>query len=213
MTVATKNRAAVSGTVLALEAGVAAIRRRHRDVAKDIAVVVASKGKRAIRGYHAPQRWELGNETQAAELLIAAEFLQQGGRRIFTTLLHECVHSANFTREVKDTSRDGQYHNRNFSRLAEEFGLICQADPQIGCQTPDITDETAKLYKVEIAAIEKATKSHRHGEGEMPRKRNKNNKPAYCACEDPPNMVRLSTVMERDGVFHSRCGEPFTFRE
>lgn len=212
MTVATKNRAAVSGIVAALEQGVAAIRKNHKDVAQHIAVVVASKGKRAIRGYHAPQRWELGSNTQAAELLIAAEFLDQPPRRIFTTLLHECVHSANFTKGVNDTSRDGQYHNRQFMSLGTEMGLMCERDPQVGCITPDITDATAKLYKIEIAAIAKATKSYRHGEGEMPKKRNKNFAPAYCECEEY-NMQRMSQIRQRLGVVCIVCGQLFTFRD
>ncbi|WP_219419925.1 hypothetical protein [Pseudonocardia nigra] len=44
------------------------------------------------------------------------------------TLLHEAAHGVATTRGIKDTSRQGRYHNRKFAELAEELGITVALD-------------------------------------------------------------------------------------
>jgi hypothetical protein len=63
-------------------------------------------------GYHAPYRWQIAAEAKAqAELFIVGELLAKDGRKILHTLLHEAAHALAEVRGIKDTSRQGRYHN------------------------------------------------------------------------------------------------------
>jgi hypothetical protein len=218
MATAVKNRAAVSGIVAAAEVVWAAIVKHNPDVAAQVAVVVASKGKKDVYGYHAPSRWSLGNGTKAkpaeqvAEVLIAAEYLNRPARLIFTTLLHEAVHSANFNCGVKDCSGTGnRYHNRRFATKAEEFGLKVEAVADSrGHSTPDITPATAKLYAKEIAAIGRATKTYRHADSTVVKPKNRSLLKGTCDCDDGVESVRFSKARAEKGVVCVECGQLFT---
>jgi hypothetical protein len=202
---ATRNRAAVSGIVLALEEAFAAIQRKYPSVARNITIVVASKGRRDAFGYHAPQRWDLGKSGQVAELLIAAEYLQRKPREIFTTLLHEAVHSAAFALEIQDTSQNGRYHNRRFAQLATGMGLVVEKVPDFrGHNTPDIDADTAKEFSETIRNIGKATKMFRHADIEVRKGPNKNLLKAVCDCEDNQS-IRASRARIEKGIACAEC--------
>lgn len=48
--------------------------------------------------------------------------------RVLGTLLHEAAHGVASTRGIKDTSRQGRYHNRRFAQLATELGIVVAPD-------------------------------------------------------------------------------------
>ncbi len=58
------------------------------------------------------------------ELSISAEYLNRPIENIVATLLHGMVHIYNLMRGIRDTSRNGQYHNSRFKETAEGVGLI-----------------------------------------------------------------------------------------
>jgi len=47
-------------------------------------------------------------------------------RDVLGTLLHEAAHGMAATRQIKDTSRQGRYHNRRFAELAAELGITVE---------------------------------------------------------------------------------------
>jgi hypothetical protein len=49
---------------------------------------------------------------------------EQGAVATFGVLVHEAAHALARTRGIKDTSRGGTYHNRQFGELAAELGLV-----------------------------------------------------------------------------------------
>lgn len=202
------NRAAVSGIVLALEKAWVAIHKKFPNTAKDIAIVVASKGRRDVYGYHAPQRWDMGAKGRAAELLIAAEYLKRPARQTFTTLLHEAVHSSAFTQDISDTSQNGRYHNRRFALIATGMGLVVEQDPKIGHITTDIDSDTYKEFRVVIDGIAKASKHYRHADVEVRKPPNKNLLILRCDCEED-NHIRASRRRRDKGIICSECGTDF----
>jgi hypothetical protein len=52
-----------------------------------------------------------------------ASAFAEGATHTLTTILHEATHALAHARGVKDTSRQGKYHNRRFMELAGELDL------------------------------------------------------------------------------------------
>ncbi len=73
-------------------------------------------------GHYAPGRFR-ANGDPLPEVMIAGETIQRGPVDILTTVLHEAAHATARHRDVKDTSRQGRYHNRKFVQIAEEYHL------------------------------------------------------------------------------------------
>ena len=55
--------------------------------------------------------------------MISGEGLRRTAHDVLGTLLHEAAHALAHARGIKDTSRQGRYHNKHFKTLAEELGL------------------------------------------------------------------------------------------
>ena len=114
---------AISAVVRVLEDIWAMIRARHGQV-PPVVIIIASgtERKQAVWGYHAPGRWVTGNE-QRAEIMISGEGLRREPADVLGVLLHEAAHALAAARGIKDTSRQGRYHNTKYKTLAEELGL------------------------------------------------------------------------------------------
>jgi len=84
---------------------------------------------------------------------------------------HEAAHALADRRGIKDTSRQGRYHNRRFKRLAEELGLHVDHDPTLGWSPISLPDTTAQQYASAIAALDPALTAHRIGEPSRPPRR------------------------------------------
>src|SRR5262245_54596879 len=93
----------------------AEIRARHPDTPPVVVTIGAGSigtppGVLKL-GHFAAGRWQ--HDTQRlAELFIGAEGLQHGPIHVLGTLLHEASHGVAHTRGIKDTSRQGRFHNR-----------------------------------------------------------------------------------------------------
>ena len=114
---------AISAVVRVLEDIWSAIRARHGEVpAWSSSSPPAPNGKQPVWGHHAPGRWHIGTG-QRAEIMISGEGLRRTPRDVLGTLLHEAAHALAAARGIKDTSRQGRYHNTNYKLLAEELGI------------------------------------------------------------------------------------------
>ena len=147
------NSAQLSAVTKVLEYAWSEIQKKHEDVRDAVMVVyLHSKGDR--RGHYAPESWTVagtGEERDAVdEVHISSHILSQGARSVMETLVHEAVHSAARARGVKDTSRQGRWHNKRFASLAVEFGLMVERDSKIGHVTPDLENETVDAYEETI---------------------------------------------------------------
>lgn len=127
-----QNEYTTAELVSALEAAWAAIRVNHNEIPAVVIIVGSGTAtKQAKYGHFAPTRWQHG-ENQLAEVLISGEGLKRPVEEVFTTLLHEAAHSLADVRDIKDTSRQGRWHNQKFAALASELGLDTSKDPRIG---------------------------------------------------------------------------------
>ena len=64
------------------------------------------------------------------ELFMATELVARGATEMFAVLLHEAAHTIASRRGIKDTSRQGRYHNGRFRMIAGEVGLDGDRDPR-----------------------------------------------------------------------------------
>jgi Single-strand binding protein family len=120
---ASPSHGAASLLVAALEHTWQSIRSRHPEVPEAVLVVASGgEGKRLNLGHFAPHRWQV-NGANRHEVLVGGEGLQRGPVDVLGTLLPEAAHGLAQARDVRDTSRQGRYHNRRYATLAGELGL------------------------------------------------------------------------------------------
>ena len=91
-------------------------------------ITVQTKGRKNALGWYWAQRWVNGT-SKPAELNVSAEDLKRPAEAVLETLVHEMVHQDADERGVKDTSRNGAYHNKRFRELAAAAGLCVPAKP------------------------------------------------------------------------------------
>ena len=78
------------------------------------------------------------------EVNLCAEHLARPIAEVVETLLHEMVHQYNFEQGVKDTSRNGWYHNEAYRKAAEAHGLTVTKSAKYGWCETKLTEDLAK---------------------------------------------------------------------
>jgi hypothetical protein len=96
------------------------------------------------------------------ELFMATELWARSATDMFAVLLHEAAHAIASQRGVKDTSRQGRYHNGQFRMIADEVGLEGERDPERGWSLTALSAE-AKAWYTETLAQLKAALAGRSG--------------------------------------------------
>ena len=145
-----------------------------------------------------------------AELFVGGEGLRRGARSVLATLLHEAGHGVATVRGIKDTSREGRYHNKRFRELGEELGLLIEMDGNRGWSGTRLPAETAALYPAELAQLADAITAYRRAEsGPGEGKGSRNSPPATCGCV-PARRIRVSkSVLALGPIVCSVCEAPF----
>ncbi len=160
------------------------IRRWHPEIPAVVIIIASGTGGRHPRwGYHAPGRWNVAGE-QRAEIMISGEGLRRTPGEVLATLLHEAAHALAHARGLKDTSRQGRYHNKQYKTCAEELGLAVEHDDRTGWSASTISPATEAAYARQLDALAQAMTLWRHGEtitGATLR-RNTNFIAAICPC-------------------------------
>ena len=85
--------------------------------------------------------WKQG-EQESYEINISAN-LERKATDILATLMHEMAHLYNKMHDLKDCSRGGTYHNRQFKDTAEKHGLTVEQDKKYGWTKTAIRPELA----------------------------------------------------------------------
>jgi hypothetical protein len=155
----------------ALENAWGAIRRRHPEL-PEVVMVLASGSDGAPSGWlklghFAAMRWETGGEALMPEVFVGGEGLVRGPVDVLGTLLHEAGHALAHARNVKDTSRQGRYHNQRYAEIARQLGLDAKQAGTIGWSDTSVTDETAAEYAATIAELERALTIYRRSESAL----------------------------------------------
>lgn len=221
-----KATAIATPLVQAIEGAWSAIQANHDDV-PDVVVTLGSGIVRAglKYGHFAASAWEKGgSEERIHELFVGGEGLSRGARSLMGTLLHEAAHAWAEANEIKDTSRQGRYHNDKFRLIGETFGLKLEHSTSLGWSTTELPDETAAEYEEAIFALDMALTAHRHmpklvslpttpttgGTVALPPKTTTNHNNgivARCGCG---RRIRISlSVFEMGAITCSVCGEDF----
>ena len=147
--------------------------REENDELPDVVIVTGSAFVGPPRWAHhrasgwTARIWEAQPEKGAAlltdgpiaEMFVAGETLAKGAAFTLETMLHEAGHALAGVRGIKDTSRQGRWHNSQFKALTEELGLEWtkgNADPQIGFSDMLITDATKERYAALLDELEAA---------------------------------------------------------
>ena len=198
--------------VAALEQAWAEIRARHTDVPPAVIVLGAgSIGTPAgsLRlGHFAAMRWR--SETPGeilAEVFVGGEGLARGPVDVLGTLLHEAAHAIAHVRKVKDTSRQGRWHNARFKALAEELGITVTKDPRIGWSPTTLPETTRTEYARTVSALGLALRLYRSIEITAPGAKKPTTPPCMCGCG---RKIRVSpTVLAAGPILCGVCGEEF----
>lgn len=108
------------------------------------------------------------------EINLCAEYLHRDFTEVCETLLHEMIHLYNLQHGVKDTSRNGWYHNKHFKEAAENHGLVCEKDAKYGWAHTKLAPSTKEwlqtlegfdsfsLYREKVVKVSKKSNSKKY---------------------------------------------------
>ncbi len=201
---------AASAVVAALEHAWAAIRAHHPDVPH--VVVILGAGSEARRGlfkwgHFAAARWQVAGANHP-EVLVSGEGLHRGAGPVLAMLLHEAAHGLADARGVKDTSRQGRWHNRRFAALAGELGLQVTRDTSTGWSQTRLTQQLADRYAEQLAGLDAALGLWRHAERQHgPAAGARNLLACSCACGRKLRVARAT--LEQAPILCGACKERF----
>lgn len=201
--------------VAALEQAWADIRARHPEVPAAVIVLGAGSSGNASAGlklgHFAALRWhhDTNPEPDAhrlPEVFIGGEGLRRGRVGVLGTLLHEAAHALADVRGIKDTSRQGRWHNARFKTLAEELGIEVTKDPRIGWSPSAVPDATCVDYAEMLGELGAALRLFRAVEVSGAGK-SKTPPPCVCGCG---RRVRVApSVLAAGPIFCGVCETEF----
>jgi hypothetical protein len=211
--VSTPDPAPVTALLIAvLDRVWAEIRRRHPDVPTVVITVGAGSIGAApgtLRlGHFAAGRWQHADD-RLPELFIGGEGLKAGPISVLGTLLHEAAHGLAHARAIKDTSRQGRFHNTRYKRLALELGLDVTTTANIGWSATSVPDTTAIEYAHQLKKLAAVLTAWRHREADPDRRTNHHNGlSASCDCG---RRIRVAPSTYQAGPIHCGiCDSEFT---
>jgi hypothetical protein len=210
----TLKRQDVAGSALiaALEDAWKTLGREHPELPPVVLITGAGSlgtGRGLRLGHFAADRWQAEQRGTLAEIFVGGEGLARGARPVLATLLHEAAHALAHRRGVKDTSRQGRYHNQRFKTIAEELGLEVEHHPTLGWSVTTLPAAAGARYRPAIAKLARALTAHREGECKPSGRRrpDHNLKPCDCGC---PRRIRIAPgVLALGPIVCSVCDQPF----
>lgn len=197
--------------VAAVEDVWAEIRARHSEVPPVVVALAGSyAGKGLIFGHFAPDRW-VREDSRLPELFVGGEGLERGPVPVLGTLLHEATHGLADARGIKDTSRQGRYHNKRFASLAADMGIEVAHSQALGWSTTTVPQATADAYSHQVAALGAAITAYRTREFSVGPAggRTSNNNPIALTCGCGRRIRAAATTIEAGPIVCGLCGEPF----
>lgn len=73
-----------------------------------------------------------GKEELAYELNMATEFINRPLEETVMTICHELIHLYAIENGIKDTSRNGSFHNKEYKALCDKYNIKCEQDKKAG---------------------------------------------------------------------------------
>ena len=150
---------------------------------------------------------ELAGPVRLPEVFVGGEGLVRGAADVLGTLLHEAAHALAHVRGIKDTSRQGRWHNAKFKALAEELGIEVAKDPRIGWSPTTIPASTREDYAEVIDELGRVLRLHRSVE--VVGGKEKKPIPPPCVCECGRKIRVSPTVLVAGPITCGVCGTDF----
>lgn len=198
-----------AAVVAALEGAWAAIRSQHPEIPAAVIIVGSgTSGRHAKWGHYATMRWQHGTN-RLPEVLVSGEGLKRPAIEVFTTLLHEAAHALADVRKIRDTSRQGRWHNHKFAALADELGLDTEKDSRIGYSPCTLRDSTAAVYKTPLRILTAVLSAYRHPEIQGAGPTRKSNNALACSCECPRRIRVARAVLDEGPIVCTICDAAF----
>ena len=144
--------------------------------------------------------WEAA--ASLSEVLITADGLAGSATDALGTLVHEAAHAIAFQRGIKDTSRQGRYHNKYFKAIAEEIGLEVSRDPERGWSVTALSEPAAVAYRDTLAQLAGTLRASR----EPPLGPSTSRSGIGLLCECGPRLRAGRTVSTVRGAICGVCG-------
>jgi hypothetical protein len=196
----------------ALEQAWAAIRTRHPELPAVVIIIASGSPTKANQpmtwGHFMTGRWQHGTNRHA-EVMVSGEGLKRPAPEVFTTLLHEAAHGLADARGIKDTSRQGRWHNKQFATLAAELGMTTTKDDKLGFSPCQLTEITAARYRAPIDTLAQALTLWRHPEVIEVKERTTNNNGVSAECECPRKIRIARTVLDEGLIACCVCRSAF----
>jgi hypothetical protein len=109
---------------------------------------------------------------------------------------------------VKDTSRQGRWHNRRFATLAAELGLTVDKDAKTGWSQTRLTEQLAERYAEPLIGLDAALGLWRHAERQQgPQTTSRNLLACSCACGRKLRVSR--STLAQAPILCGACEERF----
>lgn len=109
-------------------------------------ITIQSSNKKNNLGHFWANRWDADTTKDATEkeiyheININADAMHMGADEIFHTLLHELAHLYNNVLHIEDCNA-AQYHNKEFKKTAEKFGLNVDKYPGRGWALTSLNED------------------------------------------------------------------------
>jgi curved DNA-binding protein CbpA len=204
---------AISAVLRVLEATWQAIRARQPQIPPVVIVIASGTEHKQTRwGHHAPQRWRVGLEDRT-EIMISGEGLKRGAPAVLGTLLHEAAHALAAVRGIKDTSRQGRYHNKHYREHAEELGLTTEHDHRLGWSVTTVPAATLASYARQVYEIHKALTLWRHDEHQAASTTRRNTNLIAAACPCGRSIRIAASTLAEAPVTCRACDGDFTAKD
>ncbi|MFD8497984.1 hypothetical protein [Amycolatopsis sp. NPDC059657] len=160
----------------------------------------------AIRAGH-PELPELAPGLNAR---YPAEPVPSTAELVAISVLREAVHELAAVRGVSVVSRGGRYHNRTFSEIAAELGLVAEGDSKAprGWATLSLAPETAARLRPELQQVDEVLAAYPPPvAAEEPAKQSRDGRrvAAVCHCSPPYRVWLGSSTLDAQVVMCARC--------
>jgi hypothetical protein len=159
-------------------------------------------------GHFAAGRWQ-HDADRLSELFIGGEGLKDGPVNVLGTLLHEAAHGLARIRGIKDTSRQGRFHNTRYKKLALELGLDVAATGSIGWSATSVPDTTVIEYAHQLDELATVLTAWRHREAD-PGGRTSRNSGLSATCECGRRIRVSPSTYQAGPIICGLCDTEFT---
>jgi len=159
-----KREASIVPLIKASEDCWSAIRKEHPGLPEVVFLIesnsasIGTKKASEKLGHFFNSSWRAKDGTMYHEVVLTGEHLARPATAVFGTILHEAAHALNFALGLKDTSRNGRYHNKVFKKTATEMGMVVsvlkKGKSSFGWARTQCTPSIVQKYKTVIKNLQ-----------------------------------------------------------